>query len=117
MELLFYKLCFKLLKTFKLFHKTVYSRDCGASEQKEGKYRRKKDRKKERSGVQFKMKTKLSTVIGFTTKHAVHCNACNTKLEGYNLLKTKQGPNTKPLQTMGATINNEFYNDRTTGGL
>ena len=46
MELLFYKLCFKLLKTFKLLHKTVDSRDCGASEQKEGKYRRKKERKK-----------------------------------------------------------------------
>ena len=43
MELLFYKLCFKLLKTFKLLHKTVDSRDCGASERKEGKYRRKKD--------------------------------------------------------------------------
>ena len=43
MELLFYNLCFKLLKTFKLLHKTVDSRDCGASEQKEGKYRRKKE--------------------------------------------------------------------------
>ena len=33
---IFYKMCFKLLKTFKELHKTVDSRDCGASEQKEG---------------------------------------------------------------------------------
>ena len=33
---IFYKLCFKLLKTLRLLHKTVDSRKCGASEQKEG---------------------------------------------------------------------------------
>ena len=29
------------------------------------------------------------------------------KLEGHRVLNNKQGPNTEPPQTMGATINNE----------
>ena len=55
MELLFYKLCFKLLKTFKLLHKTGDSRDCGASDKKrENTEERKKEERKQEVHVIFK---------------------------------------------------------------
>ena len=64
LEYLLYKLCFKLLKTFRLLHKTVDSRDCGASEHKQGKYRRKKRKKSE-----FQEKKVPYTMLQHLLKH------------------------------------------------
>ena len=63
-----------LKKTFKLLHMIVDSRASGATEQKEGKYRRKKERKKERM-IERRHENSLKV---FCEKEKIsNCEFCN----------------------------------------